>query len=65
MRKEITRRECVTVCKECGGSGVQTDDGGRKTRCRQCQGSSRVTVSSVTVLDIRPYHPCEINETEE
>lgn len=65
MKKEITRGVRVTVCKECGGSGVQTDDGGRKTRCRQCQGSGRVTVSSVTVLDIRPYHPREINETEE
>lgn len=65
MKKEITRGVRVTVCKECGGSGVRTDDGGQERRCRQCQGSGRVTVSSVTVLDIRPYHPREINETEE
>lgn len=65
MKKEITRGVRVTVCKECGDSGVETDDDGQKRRCRQCQGSGRVTVSSVTVLDIRPYHPREINETEE
>nr|DAG08262.1 MAG TPA: TRYPTOPHAN RNA-BINDING ATTENUATOR PROTEIN-INHIBITORY PROTEIN REGULATION, ANTI-TRAP [Caudoviricetes sp.] len=64
MKKEITRGVRVTVCKECGGSGAETDDG-QKRRCRQCQGSGRVTVSSVTVLDIRPYHPRETNEIEE
>ncbi len=65
MKKEITRGVRVAVCRECGGSGAESDGEGRRTRCRQCQGSGRVTVSSATVLDIRPYHPRETNETDE
>lgn len=65
MKKEITRGVRVAVCRECGGSGAESDSEGKKTRCRQCQGSGRVTVSSVTMLDIRPYHPRETNEIEE
>lgn len=36
MKKEITRGVRVAVCRECGGSGAESDGEGRRTRCRQC-----------------------------
>lgn len=59
MNKEIRRAPRVVVCKECHGTGIQPAETPQRhpTICVQCEGSGRVTVSSVTMLDIRPYRP--------
>ncbi len=59
MEKEIKRPPRVAVCKECHGTGIQQTESLQRhpARCPQCEGSGRVTVSSVTTLDIRPYKP--------
>nr|DAP09325.1 MAG TPA: chaperone protein [Bacteriophage sp.] len=57
MGKEVRRPPRVAVCKECHGTGVQQGSCSMLARCPQCEGSGRVTVSSVTTLDIRPYRP--------
>lgn len=57
MEKEVRRPPRVAVCKECHGTGMQQTEIPQITPavCPQCEGSGRVTVSSVTTLDIRPY----------
>lgn len=57
MEKEIKRPPRVAVCKECHGTGTVNDEFCGPIKCPQCEGSGRVTVSSVTTLDIRPYRP--------
>jgi DnaJ-class molecular chaperone len=59
MNKEIKRPPRVAVCKECHGTGIQQTEAPQRhpARCPQCEGRGRVTVSSVTTLDIRPYRP--------
>lgn len=59
MNKEIRRPPRVAVCKECHGTGIQQTEAPQRhpARCPQCEGSGRVTVSSVTTLDIQPYRP--------
>ncbi|QCD40599.1 molecular chaperone DnaJ [Duncaniella sp. C9] len=57
MEKEIKRPPRIAVCRECNGTGVQRAESPQRypDPCPQCEGSGRVTVSSVTTLDIRPY----------
>ena len=55
MEKEIKRPPRVALCKECRGTGTVNDEFHGPIKCPQCEGSGRVTVSSVTTLDIRPY----------
>lgn len=56
MEKEIKRPPRIVVCRECNGTGAQkTESPQGQSPCPQCEGSGRVIVSSVTILDIHPY----------
>lgn len=58
MKREIVHPPKIAICRVCKGTGrVAGDEGGEFHTCLQCEGSGRVTVSSETVLDIRPYTP--------
>ena len=58
MKKEIVHPPIIALCRVCKGTGrVAGDEEGEFLTCLQCEGSGRVTVSSETVLDIRPYKP--------
>ncbi|TFU93552.1 molecular chaperone DnaJ [Barnesiella sp. WM24] len=63
MEKEIKRPPRIAVCRECNGTGLQQTESPQRypARCSQCDGSGRVTVSSVMRLDIRPYKPIPLN----
>ena len=58
MKREIIKPPKVALCRICKGTGkVAGDEEGEEHTCLQCEGSGRVTVSSVATLDIRPYKP--------
>ena len=58
MIREVRHAPKITICQACKGTGtVAGDQPGARPRCLQCEGSGRVTVSTHTVLDIRPYRP--------
>ena len=54
MRKEVTKPEKVSLCRECHGTGRVTKLGISR-KCPNCDGSGRVLVSCVMTLEIRPY----------
>ncbi len=59
MEKEIKRPPRIAVCRECNGTGTLKTESFKShpLPCPQCEGSGRVTVSSATILYIRPYRP--------
>lgn len=56
MIKEVERPPKVALCRECHGTGYVLNAAyGERSRCPQCEGSGRVTVSAKMTFDIRPY----------
>lgn len=57
MKKTVKKGDKIALCRMCKGSGYVLDmaPGGLMERCPQCQGSGRVIVNAVIMVDIRPY----------
>lgn len=60
MIREVRHAPKITICQACKGTGTTWTEYSSfnvPKVCPQCEGSGRVTVSTHTVLDIRPYRP--------
>ena len=64
MIREVEKKAKVAVCRRCYGTGRLVDRvSGVFCTCDQCEGTGRVTVSTRTTYDIRPYNPKRRDET--